>query len=193
MSNGSKPFIGIVASFGGAIEKREINYTELGYIDKVHKGGGIPLMIPSRPSPKEDMERILSKMDGIILTGGVDIHPAFYADEPSKELGYVDVVRDEFEISLAERCLELEKPLFCICRGMQVLNVAMGGTLYQDISREIEDSVQHVQKNRDDSGIHYVNMDDDSFLFKVYGEKSFVNSYHHQGIKNLSDDLKAIA
>lgn len=191
-----KPILGIVCSYYGSYTKgneREFNFKEESYLKKIKDSGSIPLMIPVRPSLIEDIPQIIKKMDGIILSGGVDVHPSFYNEEPMKGLGHVDYVRDEFEIELARYCIEKMIPILGICRGMQVLNVATGGTLYQDINTQLESSIQHTQKTSDRVGNHHIEIKENTFLYKVYGKRGFVNSYHHQAVKDLSEDFEAIA
>ncbi|NTW70863.1 MAG: gamma-glutamyl-gamma-aminobutyrate hydrolase family protein [Eubacteriaceae bacterium] len=187
-----KPIIGIVTEYLGVTHKypgNDYNFIEESYVDKVHKGGGIPLLIPTRPSLLEDVPELIEKLDGIILSGGVDVHPSYYGEEPMRMLGYVDVVRDEFEIALFKQALERKISVFGICRGMQLMNVALGGTLYQDIPTQIEESIQHNQMTKGHIPNHYVHFDGESFLREIYGEKGFVNSFHHQTIKAIADGL----
>ncbi|MBF7096595.1 gamma-glutamyl-gamma-aminobutyrate hydrolase family protein [Alkalibacter mobilis] len=193
MADTQKPIIGIVTSYDGVFKKGDVNSLGTKYTRKIHLAGGIPLLIPARPQLNDDITRILTKMDGLVLAGGVDLHPNYYGEEPVKDLGYVDVIRDSFEIALVENALELGIPIFGICRGMQLLNVAMGGNLYQNIDTEIDDHIQHMQKSGDGSGIHSIHVDSNSFLSHICAEKSFVNSFHHQAIKNLADGLEAVA
>ncbi|QSX08005.1 gamma-glutamyl-gamma-aminobutyrate hydrolase family protein [Alkalibacter rhizosphaerae] len=193
MASDVKPIIGMVTCFQGVFKTGDANFLRQTYTTKIGQAGGIPFLLPARPMNKEDITPILSRLDGLLLTGGVDIHPKLYGEEPKRNLNYVDVVRDEFEAALLERALELDMPVFGICRGMQLLNVVMGGTLYQHLDEEVEEHIQHMQKAGDGSGIHSVYVQDESFLNNIYGEKAFVNSFHHQAIKDLADDLEPIA
>lgn len=193
MANKTKPVIGVVTSYQGVFRKGDANSLRRTYTDKIAEAGGISLLIPARPLAKEDITSILSRVDGVLLAGGVDVHPKFYGEEPQKDLGYVDLVRDDFEIAMVKRCLELDMPIFGVCRGMQVLNVAMGGTLYQDLDKGVEEHVQHMQLAADGSGIHTVHVQQGSFLRPIYGEKAFVNSFHHQALHDLADMLEPIA
>lgn len=193
MANKAKPVIGIVATYQGVFRKGDASTLRRTYTDKIAQAGGMSLIVPARPLNKEDITQVLSRVDGVVLAGGADVHPKFYCEEPQRDLGYVDLVRDDFEIALAQRCLELDKPIFGICRGMQVLNVAMGGTLYQHLGNFLDEHVQHMQMSADGSGIHSVHIQDGTFLQKIYGDKAFVNSYHHQGLHEMADSLEPIA
>ncbi|HCX65426.1 MAG TPA: hypothetical protein DHN33_09475, partial [Eubacteriaceae bacterium] len=193
----NKPIIGITSIYYGTIEKNKmsnINFVDDYYTGKIYNAGGIPMMMPVRPSLKEDAFQIARKLDGLVLSGGTDLHPIFYDEEPVSALRFVDTKRDEFEMALAKAMLELAKPIFGICRGIQLLNVILGGDLHQDLQTQLkENSIQHMQMTRDRVANHSIHVSDDSFLFDIYGEKGFVNSYHHQGIRTLGEGLKAVA
>ncbi|MPW24859.1 gamma-glutamyl-gamma-aminobutyrate hydrolase family protein [Alkalibaculum sp. M08DMB] len=191
-----KPIVGIICSYSGSLFKGNdgnFNYNDEDYIIKVKQAGAIPFLIPVRPSFEEDIPNIMNRLDGIILSGGVDVHPSFYNEEPKIKLGYVDQIRDKFEISLAKHCINKKIPILGICRGMQLLNVVEGGSLYQDINSELPDSVQHTQKTYDRVGNHYIKIEENNFLRDIYGDKGFVNSFHHQAIKKISPNFQAIA
>lgn len=194
----AKPVIGITCSFNinPTIGLNKcINYKESNYMYKISKSGGIPFLIPVRPALCEDIEIILSKLDGIVFSGGVDVHPIFYNQEPLSGLGKVDLERDEFEILMIKKCVTKDIPFFGICRGLQIINCAFGGTLYQDIDCQIDEGylIQHSQNFKDKYGNHTIKIKEDSFLYEIYGKNGFVNSYHHQAIKDLAYDLEAVA
>lgn len=163
------------------------------YISNVAEAGAIPFLIPVRPSFEEDIPALLSRLDGILLSGGVDVHPSFYKEEPKNKLGHVDYTRDKFEIALSKYCIEKKVPMLGICRGMQILNIVEGGSLYQDIQSELPDSIQHSQKTYDSVGNHFIKIDEGNFLRNIYGEMGFVNSYHHQAVKKLASAFEAVA
>ena len=169
--------------------------TRKGYIDAVIAAGGVPLVLP----PTDDM-RVLRGMfdalDGLLLTGGVDVAPGLYGEQPHPRLGAVNADRDAAEIPLARWAVTEGKPVFGICRGIQVLNVALGGTLYQDLPSQRpgeidhEMSVKHECWNNLD---HDLALAHDSRLARLLDTTSLgVNSLHHQAIKELGSGLRVV-
>jgi len=131
-------------------------------------------------------------MNGLILTGGPDIHPHYFKDEPLPKIGTVDLERDRFELNCLEFALEKGMPVLAICRGIQVLNVALGGNLYQDINTQVSDSLEHFQTAPDWTPWHRVSFSPNSLFARLYNsEDLIVNSFHHQSIKRLAPDLIA--
>ncbi len=131
---------------------------------------------------------------GLLLSGGGDLHPSFYSEEPCWKLGEVSLVRDRFEIALLRLVLDVGKPVLGICRGMQVLNVALGGTLYQDLPTQVPASLQHRQKGARKEPVHEVKLKKGSLLADVLGaERIWVNSFHHQAVKDVAPPLEAVA
>ena len=125
--------------------------------------------------------------DGLIICGGNDIHPSYYGEDV-KGSRDIDIERDKREFEIAKKFLETGKPILGICRGHQLLNILLGGTLYQDLVC----SSDHTQKNGIDS-VHTVKANPRSALFNIYGDYFFVNSSHHQGVKDLGEGLIATA
>ena len=139
---------------------------------------------------------LLERLDGVILSGGDDIHPIHYGEEPKQGLGQVYPERDEMEMALTIACIRQETPVMGICRGLQIINVTLGGDLYQDIYRQMpgRDLLLHNQNIDGEFGNHSIDIDSNSFLYDIYKQKiGWVNSFHHQAIRNLSSALKAIA
>ncbi|WP_239254340.1 gamma-glutamyl-gamma-aminobutyrate hydrolase family protein [Listeria ilorinensis] len=190
-----KPVIGIsgnrlvkgVDTFYG----HRVTYTQQRYVDAIQKVGGLPLVIPI--DDPASAEQAISLVDGLLLTGGQDISPHFYSQEPSPEIGVYSPPRDEFEVSLIRAAMLQDKPIFAICRGMQILNVALGGTLYQDISEVETPLVQHLQRVDEQLGSHTIDIQPNSQLARISGAKKLVNSLHHQFLRELAEPLQVTA
>lgn len=162
------------------------------YIRSVVQSGGIPLMIPITGEIDDAMEMIY-RCDGLIFPGGSDIDPFFYGEHPHRNLGKVVPLRDIFELEVLKRILEgPAMPVLGICRGLQLINAGLGGTLYQDIPSQYEGALRHSAGNyprRYPS--HEVSIVPETMFSELYGkERVRVNSYHHQGIKELADGLR---
>jgi putative glutamine amidotransferase len=167
------------------------------YTDAVIAGGGLPQVFPATTSALLIREAV-RRSDGILLTGGDDIDPKLYApdlpEELAKTVGPLEPERDKWEQILIHEVFEQRKPLFGICRGHQMLNVALGGTLMVDIPSQAPDSLNHKQMDKKCEPVHSVNVEEDSLLAKVAGQTSFdVNSTHHQAIGRIAPKLKAVA
>lgn len=156
----------------------------------------LPFIIPTGTT-SEEAEAYMAHLDGVIFTGGSDINPLLYNEEPSMKLHQTKWERDQWEKRLFEACENNKKPMLAVCRGMQLINVLLGGKLYQDLS-EIDQSpiVQHIKNgSRYIYPQHTAEIDPHSFLGQIFPEQDtiFINSYHHQAVKTLGNDLKKIA
>ena len=155
------------------------------------RAGGLPLILP--PVLDEGQEGLtLSLLDGLMLSGGGDVDPKHYGADPSPLVKGVDAGRDHAELALAREALRIGMPVLAICRGIQVLNVALGGTLYQDILTELPDALSHapVEDEDRDASAHLVRLTDDSRLARVFGRTEMVvNSFHHQALREVAPDL----
>ena len=139
---------------------------------------------------------LLGGLDGLLLSGGSDLDPCYYGEEAVPELGATVPERDAFEMNLVEHALRSGMPIFGICRGMQVLNVALGGTLYQDLPSQMDHSVLlgHRQETPKWQPTHEVDVDAGSQVAGIMGTGELkVNSYHHQAVKDLASGLVAVA
>lgn len=191
-----KPIIGIVSNvlqhsndFKGNVE---VSYTIRDFIKGVNSVGGIPITIPI--SLEEDVKVYIDMIDGLLLAGGQDVSPFLYGEEPIIELGNTFLERDLFEIALIKEAMQQKKPIFGICRGLQIINVALGGTLHQDIPSQYKTTLKHNQQEEQALyPIHTINIDKDSILYDIVGEGARVNSLHHQSIKDLAGNLKVTA
>lgn len=161
---------------------------ERSYVKAVSAHGGVPLLLSPGIS-LEAMRRVLATVDGILIPGGPDVTPSYYHEEPHPKLGSVCAERDSLEITLVRLAREQGVPVLGICRGSQVMNVACGGTLYQDILSQNESFAGHSSEL---SGAlkHSLELTPDSILAKTLGETSIqVNSMHHQAVKDLAPGL----
>jgi putative glutamine amidotransferase len=176
---GSAPLVGISCS------RTHVGTDQLSpnYSQAVLKAGGVPVILPTI-STSEQARELLSRVDGIIFSGGVDINPAWYGEEVWNETVEVDPVRDRSDSLLARAALESGKPVLAICRGEQLMNVMLGGSLYQDIPTQLPDA--HVHR----SIRHKMGIMEGSFLAQLFGTDSLeVNSFHHQAVKDLAPGL----
>lgn len=191
-----RPYIGITC---GTFYDRDWCPPSLGhrktYVDAVVAAGGAPLLIP--PIDDEAVLRDLyERIDGLLLSGGGDIQPHYYGEEPAPQLGVVDPARDRAELPLARWAIEEGKPVLGICRGVQVINVALGGTLYQDIAVQLQSDLQHDSSFRQQDWTymaHDLRLAPDSHLARLFGTTSFpTNSLHHQSLKELGPGIRAV-
>ena len=189
-----RPIIGIIGDVEFVNEPELQNgqyrtYLNQAYVESVKKGGGIPLIFPPVLEYDEKMlEQFLELTDGLLLPGGDDVAPYFYGEESHPNMGYFLGWTDKIHIEAARIAEKLGKPIFGICRGMQVMNIAFGGTLYQDLPSEKEAIIQHAQRAPRSEGTHLVEIEEDSFLRRCLHErKIYVNSHHPQAVKKVSD------
>lgn len=162
------------------------------YSRSVIASGAIPFIIPVHDNYDVVYQQV-SRVDGILLSGGQDVHPRLYQQQPNQKLGAVSRERDTFEYLVIKAALALNKPIFGICRGSQVLNVYFGGTLFQDngIKGEV---FQHVQDGNPTLTMHTVIIEEDSFVFNALNKKELeVNSFHHQSIDQIAPTMKVVA
>ena len=164
-----------------------------GYMNGILEAGGMPVMLPLT-SEAEALDEIAQSYDGFLFPGGQDVTPALYGQEKSPECGETCEDLDEMSKALFERILGTGKPILGICRGLQLLNVLLGGTLYQDLPTEHPSEVEHHMRPPYDAVTHSVEVAQDSPLHALLGRTSLgVNSYHHQAVQDLSPQLRAMA
>jgi putative glutamine amidotransferase len=187
-----KPVIGITGAFIKHNAFMEGVYVHHDYHRSVAAAGGIPIVLPFI-NPEAALEAA-ALCDGIIMSGGEDVDPLYYGEEPHPHLGYTNRERDETELALIRHALDHNIPLLAVCRGVQILNVALGGTLIQDIPSQWSEPLQHSQKAERSRDTHAVALEPGSWLAEILGEQRIrVNSLHHQALKDVADDLKVAA
>jgi putative glutamine amidotransferase len=191
-----RPLIGITCQPAlNANSQRPIYGLGQSYVHAVELAGGIPLLIPPL-TDGDSLRAIAERLDGVLLSGGGDVDPARYGEEPIPELGVVEPERDETELALARIAIADEQPLFGICRGMQTLNVAQGGTLYQDIGAQQPKAIKHNYHSYEgprDLRAHEIAVADGSPLADIVGGTRYaVNSFHHQAVKEPGKGVKVI-
>ena len=189
-----KPVIGVTPLYDLALQSMWILSN---YFEAIEAAGGIPVML-SIKNAQPETDRLLDILDGVLLTGGNDICPLYYGENISEYCAATVPDLDEMEILLAKSAYERKIPLMGICRGCQLINVAMGGTLYQDIPSQIEREIPliHAQKKivPKEHPIHSVHILKDSRLYDCFGRDIImVNSLHHQSCKTIAPQLFAAA
>lgn len=185
-----KPVIGLIPLID---EKKDSYWMLPGYMEAIIEAGGTPIMLPLT-SDQENLTTLINICDGFIFTGGHDIAPSYYHQEESSYLGEIVPQRDEMEFKLLSSLLALDKPILGICRGIQLLNVALGGTLYQDLPHLCPSDINHRQDAPYDQSIHQVSLITDSPLHQLLKQDTIgVNSCHHQAIKDLGSSLEIMA
>jgi putative glutamine amidotransferase len=187
-----RPRIGITTSMtvGVVPERTYVNST---YLRAVQAAGGVPVLLP--PTLDPDARRALAgDLDGLLLTGGGDVDPGRFGEAPHPTVSEVAPARDELEIEVTRTVLDDGRPLLAICRGVQVLNVALGGTLHQDVASDPGTPILHSQREPRDQPSHRVKVAAGSHLAEVLGaEEVDVNSMHHQAVKALGRGLIPVA
>lgn len=166
------------------------------YVWAVEQAGGVPIILPVTTEP-EVIARYLGILDGLLLSGGVDVAPECYGQAPHPHLGEVDTDRDATELPLIRQALADEVPIFAICRGIQSLNIAMGGTLYQDLPAQFPSDIQHYQskigKARHEFN-HDIRIEPNSRLRSIVGVETMpVNTFHHQALLDVAEGLTVTA
>lgn len=187
-----KPVIGVIPLFD---EEKDSIWMVPGYMEGIRNAGGIPIILPLK-AEAEELEQICSLCHGFLFTGGHDVDPALYGARKSALCGIANHDRDILEKKIFEIALRDDKPVFGICRGIQIINALLGGTLYQDLPTEYRGTkeTKHHMKPPYDRHCHQVMIVEKTPLYQVLEKVTIgVNSYHHQAIKELADALKPMA
>jgi putative glutamine amidotransferase len=189
-----RPVIGVTTF---VLNQPQKSYTAVSsnYSRSITKAGGTPFLLPMIYEP-EVLEGYLDVIDGLLITGGDEgVNPQLYGENPVKELNCICPERDECECHLFTKAIELELPVLGVCRGMQLMNVAAGGTLYQDIFTQVTDSLGHLPKLMPvDELYHKIVLASGSRIQKIFDcDELMVNSFHHQAVKRIAESFKATA
>lgn len=190
----TRPLIGITTQRHAGTPEikrgRPLYYLDCAYADRVREAGGLPVLLP----PGAVEVEVLAGLDGLLLSGGEDVDPPLYGEEPLPELGSVDARRDTQELPLARAAADRQVPILAICRGIQVLNVALGGNLYQDLGVQHAGALAHIQQEPVHAASHRVQLAPASLVAGLAGTASLhVNSFHHQAVRDVAPGLHATA
>ncbi len=187
----TRPAIGITIGYDEDRPDRHLLRED--YVKSVAAAGGLPYVLA--PVAEADVAALLSRLDGLVLTGGSDVDPVLYGAAPHPKLGPLFRERDDFELALCREAVRRDLPTLAICRGHQVLNIATGGTLIQDLPSEPSGgSVDHDPDTERASRVHDVRILEGSRLRRLLGKESVaVNSFHHQAVRDLGTGLQATA
>ena len=181
--------IGITPSLDG----QGMMYVNRDYIQSVLRAGAAPAVLPLTEDEHVQIA-LLTRLDGLLLSGGPDVDPVLYGEEKLPCCGEILAIRDAMELSLFRKALMAGLPVLGICRGLQVMNVALGGTLYQDIATQLPGAIKHPRHDTPRDKVHEVTVTEHSGLHRITGLTQFgVNSRHHQGVKRLANGLAATA
>lgn len=190
LCRGAEPVI----LFSSAISDTGRASTSKSYYNAVLRAGGVPIIAPVTDDTKA-LQRMVAMAQGIIMIGGGDIAPSYFNELPHPQLGKINDLQDRYDVALVRLAQAAEIPILAICRGEQILNVVAGGTLYQDIPSQIGSSVNHRQKTPKREGAHTIKIDSTSHLSQIMGGATslYVNSFHHQSVKEVGRGLRAVA
>jgi putative glutamine amidotransferase len=184
-----RPVVGVTLGDG---DEPGVHAMREDYLRSVERSGALPVVLP--PVCPADVPALLDRLDGVLLSGGVDVDPALYGQAPHPKLGRVNRRRDDFELALTREALRRDVPILAICRGHQVLNVATGGTLVQDVPSLIGGVVEHDGRGPRWRRAHPVEVKAPSRLREILGRDALsVNSIHHQAVDRIGEGLAVSA
>ena len=173
------------------INERNAAFAPRPVIEAIVKTGGLPVILPS--IDPADVADYLPLFDGVAFLGGFDVDPTFFGEEPHVRLGKTYRKRDLFEIELLKQAVAADKDILGICRGLQLINVGLGGTLYQDLSEDPTAQIKHSQAAAGNQPSHHVTVTPGSTLATLTGERPYVNSRHHQAVNRVAPTLTVTA
>ncbi|HEX2121451.1 MAG TPA: gamma-glutamyl-gamma-aminobutyrate hydrolase family protein [Thermoanaerobaculia bacterium] len=186
----TKPIIGIGTDVQSPTGERERAFIYLTYVEALRRAGAIPVLVPPQPENATDL---VEELDGVLLAGGEDCDPALFGEQRHPTVEPMDPRRQTNDVSLARAARERGIPTLGICLGVQVMNVAAGGSLVQDIDSQMETEIRHAS-DPEDRARHDVLVEQGTKLAKILGERELnVNSSHHQAIKRVGEGLRVTA
>ena len=196
MSSARKPVsactVAVTASIRPEGDTRRVRLTAA-YVTALERAGLIPLIVPPLSSA-EAASSVLDSVAGLVLTGGEDVDPARYGEKRHEKVVSVNAARDATEAALVEEARARGTPVLAICRGIQILNVALGGSLVQDIPTQCESTIDHDEEGARTSRSHEISIEPGSLIAKAVGtEHCSVNSFHHQSVKRVADGMRVTA
>ncbi len=185
-----RPLIGLTAPYNSQMD---VNAQRSTYLRSLWSAGADIVVFPCAPDTNA-AEKLISLVDGFLVPGGPDISPYLYGEQPIPQAPTTRRSEDLFEVALIKEAKRQGKPILGICRGLQILNVAFGGSLYQDIPSQFSGRICHMQgQTIRDEPTHLVIMETDSRLGKIFRDREiYVNSFHHQGIKRLAEEFRPV-
>lgn len=188
-----KPLIGITTRNGKDSDGHPLTALQHSYVNAIVQAGGMPILIPTILA-EEDFLDLYSRLAGILFTGGGDISLDYFRGDNHPRIGEVDLNRDSTEIGLMRVAVSNGKPVLGICRGAQVMNVALGGTLYTHIPDQVKGALDHAYPgDLRRTLVHPVNVNEESRAAEIFGETFLnVNSLHHQGLKDIAPALRVV-
>ena len=188
-----RPVVGIAAALENAnygVWEGPCALLQISYIQAIQRAGAIAMMIPPDPALTENPDEVLDRIDALVLAGGHDMDPAQYGQDQHPETVGLVPARDEFELALIRRAIERDMPALGICRGMQVLNVALGGTLLQHLPDVVGTNTHRRNRGTFDGNEHDVTLEPGSLAHRAAGsELTMTKSHHHQAIDALGEGL----
>ncbi|MFP4589077.1 MAG: gamma-glutamyl-gamma-aminobutyrate hydrolase family protein [Candidatus Bipolaricaulota bacterium] len=186
-----RPTIAVSCSFD---EDTEVFRIHRGYVDALVENGALPFIVPHSGDEQLSPKEILAQVDGVLFSGGTDFDPIFFDEEPRYELASIVPGRDRLEIALLQEAVEAGMPILGICRGVQTINIAAGGSVYQDIEAQIEDPLRHHQDAPRWYPTHKIEVRPDSLLRAILGrDRLGVNSFHHQSAREIARGFRISA
>ena len=196
MSSARKPVsactVAVTASIRPEGDTRRVRLTAA-YVTALERAGLIPLLVPPLSSA-DAAASVLDSVAGLVLTGGEDVDPALYGEKRHEKVVSVNAARDATEAALVEEARARGTPVLAICRGIQILNVALGGSLVQDIPTQCETTIDHDDEGARTSRSHEVSIEPGSLIARAVGtEHCTVNSFHHQSVKRVADGMRVTA
>ena len=186
-----QPVIGITTNEGSNPNGLPAIVLLQAYVDAIMEAGGVPVLIPSMLA-EQGWDVLYERLDGILFSGGGDIAPERFGGENHPRVDGIELLRDAIEINMVKAAVKDGKPFLGICRGIQTVNVSLGGTLYEHLGEQFKHEIDHTYPgNMRTALVHEVKVEEDTRLAKIVGEPILkVNSLHHQGLKDVSPELR---